>query len=100
MAKMLASEASWHAADQCLQTHGGLGFAGAYDIERKFRETRLHQIAPISTNLILSHVATHALGLPKSFREPPQRADAAAVATPTRRTARILARYSAMFSPQ
>lgn len=67
MAKMLASEASWFAADMCLQTHGGFGFAEEYDIERKFRETRLYQIAPISTNLILSHVATHALGLPKSF---------------------------------
>jgi alkylation response protein AidB-like acyl-CoA dehydrogenase len=67
MAKLLASEASWHAADTCLQTHGGFGFAEEYDIERKFRETRLYQIAPISTNLILSHVATHVLGLPKSF---------------------------------
>ena len=67
MAKMLASEASWYAADQCLQTHGGFGFAEEYDIERKFRETRLYQIAPISTNLILSHVATHVLDLPKSF---------------------------------
>jgi acyl-CoA dehydrogenase len=67
MAKMLASEASWYAADQCIQTHGGFGFAEEYDIERKFRETRLYQVAPISTNLILSHVATHALGLPKSF---------------------------------
>lgn len=67
MAKMLASEASWHAADMCVQTHGGFGFAEEYDVERKFRETRLYQIAPISTNLILSHVATHALGLPKSF---------------------------------
>jgi alkylation response protein AidB-like acyl-CoA dehydrogenase len=67
MAKMLASEASWYAADQCLQTHGGFGFAEAYDIERKFRETRLYQVAPISTNLILSHVATHVLGMPKSF---------------------------------
>ncbi len=67
MAKMLASEASWYAADQCLQTHGGFGFAEEYDIERKFRETRLYQVAPISTNLILSHVATHALGMPKSF---------------------------------
>jgi len=67
MAKMLASEASWAAADTCLQTHGGFGFAEEYDIERKFRETRLYQVAPISTNLILSHVATHALGLPKSF---------------------------------
>ena len=67
MAKLLASEASWYAADMCLQTHGGFGFAEEYDIERKFRETRLYQVAPISTNLILSHVATHALGLPKSF---------------------------------
>ena len=67
MAKMLASEASWYAADQCIQTYGGFGFAEEYDIERKFRETRLYQIAPISTNLILSHVATHALKMPKSF---------------------------------
>ena len=67
MAKMLASEASWYAADMCVQTHGGFGFAEEYDIERKFRETRLYQVAPISTNLILSHVATHVLGLPKSF---------------------------------
>jgi alkylation response protein AidB-like acyl-CoA dehydrogenase len=67
MAKMLASEASWYAADMCIQTHGGFGFAEEYDIERKFRETRLYQVAPISTNLILSHVATHVLDLPKSF---------------------------------
>ncbi len=67
MAKMLASEASWYAADMCVQTHGGFGFAEQYDIERKFRETRLYQVAPISTNLILSHVATHVLKLPKSF---------------------------------
>lgn len=67
MAKMLASEASWYAADMCIQTHGGFGFAEEYDIERKFRETRLYQVAPISTNLILSHVATHVLKLPKSF---------------------------------
>jgi acyl-CoA dehydrogenase len=67
MAKLLASEASWYAADMCVQTYGGFGFAEEYDIERKFRETRLYQVAPISTNLILSHVATHALGLPKSF---------------------------------
>ena len=67
MALMLASTASWQAADTCLQTHGGFGFAEEYDIERKFRETRLYQVAPVSTNLILSHVATHALGLPKSF---------------------------------
>ena len=67
MAKMLASEASWRAADTCLQTHGGFGFAEEYDIERKFRETRLYQVAPISTNLILSHVGTHVLQMPKSF---------------------------------
>ena len=67
MAKMLASEASWAAAEIAIQTHGGFGFAEEFDIERKFRETRLYQIAPISTNLILSHVATHILGLPKSF---------------------------------
>ena len=67
MAKLAASEASWFAADMCVQTHGGFGFAEEYDIERKFRETRLYQVAPISTNLILSHVATHVLGLPKSF---------------------------------
>ncbi|MDP3738488.1 MAG: acyl-CoA dehydrogenase family protein [Hyphomonadaceae bacterium] len=67
MAKLTASEASWFAADVCIQTHGGFGFAEEYDIERKFRETRLYQVAPISTNLILSHVATHVLGMPKSF---------------------------------
>jgi len=66
MAKMLASEASWAAADTCIQTHGGFGFAEEYDIERKFRETRLYQ-CPISTNLILSHVGAHVLGMPKSF---------------------------------
>jgi acyl-CoA dehydrogenase len=67
MSKMLASEASWYAADQCIQTFGGFGFAEEYDIERKFRETRLYQVAPISTNLILSHVGTHVLQMPKSF---------------------------------
>jgi len=67
MAKLLAADASWAAADMCLQTHGGYGFALEYDVERKFRETRLYQIAPISTNLILSNIATHVLGLPKSF---------------------------------
>jgi acyl-CoA dehydrogenase len=67
MALMLASTASWQAADMCIQTHGGLGFAEEFDIERKFRETRLYQVAPISTNLILSYVATHTLGLPKSY---------------------------------
>lgn len=67
MAKMLAADASWEAADMCLQTHGGFGFAEEYDIERKFRETRLYQIAPISTNLILSYIAEHVLGLPRSY---------------------------------
>jgi len=67
MAKMLASEASWFAADMCLQTHGGFGFAEDYDIERKFRETRLYQVAPISTNLILAYIAEHVLGLPRSY---------------------------------
>ena len=67
MAKHLAAMASWKAANVCLQTHGGFGFACEYDVERKFRETRLYQVAPISTNLILSHVATHVLKLPKSF---------------------------------
>ena len=67
MAKLLASEASAAAADICIQTHGGYGFAEEYDVERKFRETRLYQVAPISTNLILSYVGTHVLGMPKSF---------------------------------
>ena len=67
MAKYLAAKASWEAANACLQTHGGFGFAAEYDVERKFRETRLYQVAPISTNLILSHVAEHVLGLPRSF---------------------------------
>ncbi|MGR3572389.1 acyl-CoA dehydrogenase family protein [Brevirhabdus sp.] len=67
MAKMLAADASWKAADTCVQTHGGFGFAEEYDVERKFRETRLYRVAPISTNLILSHVAEHVLGLPRSF---------------------------------
>jgi len=67
MAKLLAADASWEAANACLQFHGGFGFACEYDIERKFRETRLYQVAPISTNLILSYVAEHVLGLPRSF---------------------------------
>jgi alkylation response protein AidB-like acyl-CoA dehydrogenase len=67
MAKQLAAEASWQAADMCLQTHGGFGFAEEYDVERKFRETRLYQIAPISTNLVLSYIAEHVLGLPRSY---------------------------------
>ena len=67
MAKLLAADASWAAADACIQTHGGFGFAEEYDIERKFRETRLYQVAPISTNLILSFLAEHVLGLPRSY---------------------------------
>ena len=67
MAKYLAAKASWEAANACLQTHGGFGFACEYDVERKFRETRLYQVAPISTNLILSYVAEHVLGLPRSY---------------------------------
>ena len=67
MAKYLAAKASWEAANACIQFHGGFGFANEYDVERKFRETRLYQVAPISTNLILSYVAEHILGLPRSF---------------------------------
>ena len=67
MAKYLAAKASWEAANSCLQFHGGFGFAAEYDVERKFRETRLYQVAPISTNLILSYVAEHILGMPRSF---------------------------------
>jgi len=67
MAKYLAAKASWEAANTCLQTHGGFGFAAEYDVERKFRETRLYQVAPISTNLILSYIAEHELGLPRSY---------------------------------
>ncbi|MEK9627319.1 MAG: acyl-CoA dehydrogenase family protein [Gammaproteobacteria bacterium] len=67
LAKMLAAEASWAAAEVCVQTHGGFGFAEEYDVERKFRETRLYQVAPISTNLILSYVGEHVLGLPRSY---------------------------------
>jgi len=67
MAKYLAAKASWEAANACIQFHGGFGFASEYDVERKFRETRLYQVAPISTNLILSYVAEHVLGLPRSF---------------------------------
>ncbi len=67
MAKMLAAEAAWAAAEACVQTHGGFGFAEEYDVERKFRETRLYQVAPISTNLILSYVAEHVLGMPRSY---------------------------------
>ena len=67
MAKMLAADASFEAANVCIQTHGGFGFAEEYDVERKFRETRLYQVAPISTNLILSYLAEHVLGLPRSY---------------------------------
>jgi acyl-CoA dehydrogenase len=67
MAKLLAADASWAAANVAVQTHGGFGFAEDYDIERKFRETRLYQVAPISTNLILAYVAEHVLGLPRSY---------------------------------
>jgi alkylation response protein AidB-like acyl-CoA dehydrogenase len=67
MAKMLAADASFEAANVAIQTHGGYGFAEDFDIERKFRETRLYQVAPISTNLILSYLAEHVLGLPRSY---------------------------------
>ncbi len=67
MAKMLAAEASWAAAEACIQTHGGFAFAEEYDVERKFRETRLYQVAPISTNLILSFLSEHVLGMPRSY---------------------------------
>ena len=67
MAKMLAADASWEAANACVQTHGGYAFAEEYDVERKFRETRLYQVAPISTNLVLSYIAEHVLGLPRSY---------------------------------
>src|SRR5207248_9799772 len=67
MAKMLAADASWEAANACVQNHGGFGFAEAYDVERMFRETRISQVAPISTNLILSFVAEHVLGRPRSY---------------------------------
>ena len=67
MAKMLAAEASWAAGEACIQTYGGFGFAAEYDIERKFRETRLYQVAPIATNMILSYIAEHVLGLPRSY---------------------------------
>src|SRR5262249_53301579 len=71
MAKLLAADASWAAADTCLQTHGGFGFAEEFDIERKFRETRLYRTAPISTNLILSYLAEHVLGIPRSYLTTP-----------------------------
>jgi alkylation response protein AidB-like acyl-CoA dehydrogenase len=67
MAKMLGSEAAWAAADMCVQTHGGFGFAEEYDIERKFRETRLYMVAPISTNMVLNFISEHVLGLPRSY---------------------------------
>ena len=67
MAKLLAADASWEAGNACLQTHGGFGFAADYDVERKFRETRLYQVAPVSTNLILTYIAEKVLGLPRSY---------------------------------
>jgi alkylation response protein AidB-like acyl-CoA dehydrogenase len=67
MGKMLCAEASWSAAEACIQTHGGFGFAEEYDIERKYREARLYQVAPISTNLVLSYVGEHVLGMPRSY---------------------------------
>ena len=67
MAKLLAAEASWAAANACLDTHGGNGFVDTYDVERKFRETRLYQVAPVSNNMILGFVATKVLGLPRSY---------------------------------
>jgi acyl-CoA dehydrogenase len=67
MAKLLASEASWQAANVCLDTHGGFGFAEEYDVERKFRETRLYSVAPVSNNLILAYLGQHALGMPRSY---------------------------------
>jgi alkylation response protein AidB-like acyl-CoA dehydrogenase len=67
MAKMLAADASWEAANVCIQTHGGFGFAEEYDVERKFRETRLYQVAPVSTNMILAYLSEHVLGMPRSY---------------------------------
>src|SRR5262249_11714679 len=67
LAKYLASEASWEAANVCLDTHGGFGFAAEYDVERKFRETRLYRIAPVSNNLVLAYIGQHVLGLPRSY---------------------------------
>ena len=67
MAKLLASEASWAAANACLDTHGGYGFVDRYDVERKFRETRLYQVAPVNNNLVLAFVGQHVLGLPRSY---------------------------------
>ena len=67
MAKLLSADASWAAAEACLQTHGGFGFAEEFDIERKYREARLYQVAPISTNLILSYLAEHVLEMPRSY---------------------------------
>ena len=67
IAKLLASEATWHAAEAAMQTHGGFSYAREYDVERKWRECRLYQIAPISTNMVLAYVAQHVLGLPRSY---------------------------------
>ena len=67
IAKLLASEAAWHAGEACMQTHGGFAYAREYDVERKWRETRLFQIAPISTNLVLAYIGEHVLGMPRSY---------------------------------
>ena len=67
MAKLLASDASWEAANACLDAHGGFGFAREYDVERKFRETRLYQVAPVSNNLVLAYLGQHVLGMPRSY---------------------------------
>jgi len=67
MGKMLAADAAWHAAEACMQTHGGFGYAREYDVERKWRETRLFQIAPVSTNLVLAYIGEHILGMPRSY---------------------------------
>jgi alkylation response protein AidB-like acyl-CoA dehydrogenase len=67
IAKLLASEASWHAAEACMQTHGGFGYAREYDVERKWREARIQQIAPISTNMVLAYIGEHVLGMPRSY---------------------------------
>ena len=81
MAKYLAAEASWEAANACLDTHGGFGFAEEYDVERKFRETRLYKVAPVSNNLILAYVGQHVLGMPRSYCEPDESPSSSAVAS-------------------
>jgi len=98
MAKLLAADASWEAANVCMRTHGGYGFATEYDIERKFREARLYQVAPISTNLILSYAAEHVLGLPRSYADPDQCVPIP-VALPCH-SSMIAPRYGTMRNPQ